>query len=461
MSIEDDLRRSGARLAEHRARPDSSVLLRRRSRRGRVAAGATLMVALLLGVVLVRSTSEQSTTVYIDRPGVGTSAPGTSSGNRPVGTVALGAGPSTLLAADGSVLGEVPRDLDASWRDGFTRAATRELLDVPAIRAALADAGLGAAGDDELLALVADAGLRISTTLSPPAQGAAEQLVAAQENDSSAGVQRTIVVLDPGTGRVLALAGRAWPRQAGPTLRPFLMAAALEQGLTADEPIADPPTFEGRMPDGSTYRVGGGGGADATVHDVLVEGSPTAWMQLIATGRLDPAGVDDLVERVGIGEAFNPAVISAPLGVEDVGMVELAGAYQVFANDGRWAKPHLVLRIEGPHGGRIYDASEGSSSVISPTTAAAVQQAMTDRLCCGPGARGPLPASIAPQWGYGGNDETRREAWFVGGANGVVALAWIGQTAPPAPDVNGLLGDEAETPWRALMTSPAGTFPGG
>ena len=102
-------------------------------------------------------------------------------------------------------------------------------------------------------------GLTIRTTLNPPSQAVAEQaLLDAIPADDPSGVAATFTAVEPGTGRVQALAvnqafgdeegqtklnlalGGSSGMQGGSTFKPFVLAAAIEQGIPLDLTLEAP-----------------------------------------------------------------------------------------------------------------------------------------------------------------------------------------------------------------------------
>ena len=154
-------------------------------------------------------------------------------------------------------------------------------------------------------------------------------------------LQAALVAMDPATGEVRAMVGgrnfdqsrfnRATQarRQAGSAFKPFVYAAALEQGFTAatvitglGNPIA---TLQGQwVPDDH-----GGSGA-MTMRAALRTSSNRAAVQM-----LQQVGIPTAVryaQRLGIGSL--PAVPSLALGSGEVTLLSMTSAYSAFANQG-------------------------------------------------------------------------------------------------------------------------------
>src|SRR5262249_10792297 len=128
---------------------------------------------------------------------------------------------------------------------------------------------------DDRYRLLFTGGLRITTTLDPGVQAAAQDAVSSAlpyPSDPDAAV----TVLDPRTGYVRAMGGGDpqdyWAndaagrvnlatgaggsgRQTGSAFKPFALVTALEQGISPDTTFAAPASIDLPLPDGGTWHV--------------------------------------------------------------------------------------------------------------------------------------------------------------------------------------------------------------
>ncbi|MGB3518730.1 MAG: transglycosylase domain-containing protein, partial [Elainellaceae cyanobacterium] len=162
--------------------------------------------------------------------------------------------------------------------------------------------------------------------------------------------QGAIVTLDSATGEILALVGgtdyqasqfnRATQalRQPGSTFKVFAYAAALELGISPGTSYSCAPlTWQGQSFDGCRS---GGGSMDMYTGMALSE-------NVVALRIAQEAGLDRVVrnaQRLGIESELNP-VPGLILGQSEVTLVELTGAFGVFANEGVRNPPHTIRRI--------------------------------------------------------------------------------------------------------------------
>ena len=175
-----------------------------------------------------------------------------------------------------------------------------------------------------------------------------------------------IVAMDPHTGRVLAMVGgfsydqsqfnRATQalRQPGSSFKPFVYAAALDNGYTpsigrdgrADRDRSGPAaasgrrrTIEGKFYGPSTLRFG----IEQSRNVMTVRLAQDIGMPLIA----------EYAKRFGVYDNL-PPYLSLALGAGETTLLRMVGAYAMFANGGRKITPTLIDRIQDRYGHTIY-----------------------------------------------------------------------------------------------------------
>lgn len=205
-------------------------------------------------------------------------------------------------------------------------------------------------------------GLQIYTTLDRKMQQLAQELIAGLperglDEEGKRQPQGALVALDPATGYVRAIAGgrdynetklnRALiPRSPGSSFKPFLYAAALENGYTAADKIAcEPVEFnEPGLPEPYAPTDFGGGfhHRELTVREALALSCNVA-----AIKTHDEIGREKMVEmaaRLGIDNPLK-AYYSLPLGTLEVTLLELTAAFAPFANGGYRVEPIMIRRV--------------------------------------------------------------------------------------------------------------------
>ena len=193
-------------------------------------------------------------------------------------------------------------------------------------------------------------GVDVTTALDADIQLLCEHAVS--EAAEKGGFSSAVVVMKPATGEIVAMAvsgdyfdGKdgqvntaVSPRPAGSTLKPFLVALAMERGLaTPDRRLVDSPiSFKGYRPANFDGRYRG----LVTVRDALVLSLNVPFVRL-----LDEVGVESFAEELralGFGHVpEDPAScgLGMAIGNVEVSLLELVRAYGVLARggDGRFA----------------------------------------------------------------------------------------------------------------------------
>lgn len=268
--------------------------------------------------------------------------------------------------------------------------------------------------------------------------------------------QAALVALDPKTGNVLAMVGgrdyaesqlnRATDarRQPGSTFKPFVYAAALEDGMSPVQLFSDSPR-EFVYDRNKLYRPANFGGGytkrDVTMRTGLVKSLNVVTVDVALQTGL--ARIANLAERFGLPKPERYP--SLALGTKEVTPLELAAAYAAFVNGGRRVKPKVVLSVDEPLAQPVAD-DETDAQVISPTTSYMITNMLSDVIDHGT-AR--ASRDLVTGTATAGKTGTSRDGWFVGYTPNLVCAVWIGL------DDNeqlGLTGAEAALPaWTDFM----------
>ena len=304
---------------------------------------------------------------------------------------------------------------------------------------------------------------KIYTTIDLDLQRLAENALQ-QQLDHLAAVYKTraakpqgaLVALDPKTGNVLAMVGghdyaesqlnrvTDARRQPGSTFKPFVYAAALEDGMSPVQTFSDTPR-EFVYDRNKIYRpanfAGGYSLRDVTMRTALVKSLNVVTVDVALQTGL--ARIANLAADFGLPRPERYPAMA--LGTEEVTPLQLAAAYAVFANGGHRVEPKVITSIGEPPASHINNGGN-SAQVISPTTAYMITNMLEAVVDHGTAraARGALKGiSFAAKTG------TSRDGWFVGYTPNLVCVVWIGF------DDNqqlGLTGAEAALPaWVNFM----------
>jgi penicillin-binding protein 1B len=274
--------------------------------------------------------------------------------------------------------------------------------------------------------------------------------------------QAALVALDPHTGNVLAMVGgRSYAdsqlnrvtdahRQPGSTFKPFVYAAALEDGMSPIQTFMDAPR-EFVYDRNKTYRPANYGGGysmrEVTMRTGLVRSLNVVTVDVALQTGL--ARIANLSTRFGLPKPERYPALA--LGTEEVTPLELATAYSVFVNGGLRIYPKVIASVSEPPGTHNLPPTE---QVISPTTSYMITNMLTAAIDRGTArkARGAVPGTA-----IAGKTGTSRDGWFVGYSPNLVCAVWIGF------DDNtqlGLTGAEAALPaWSEFMKEAVAVRP--
>ncbi|PTM98924.1 penicillin-binding protein 1A [Mycoplana dimorpha] len=287
-------------------------------------------------------------------------------------------------------------------------------------------------------------------------------------------VQGGLVAMDPHTGRVLAMVGgfsyaqsefnRATQamRQPGSSFKPFVYAAALDNGYTPASVIMDAPIEI--VAGGQVWRpqnYGGGAAGPSTLRLGIEKSRNLMTVRLAQDMGMDL--VAEYAERFGVYDKMYP-VLAASLGSGETTVLRMVSAYAVFANGGKQIKPSLVDRIQDRYGKTIFSHEERTcegcntaewqnqeepvltdnrEQVLDPMTAYQITSMMEGAVTRGTAAgKVKLDRAVAGKTGTT-NDE--KDAWFVGYTPDLVAGLYIGFDSP-APLGRGATGGSLAAP---------------
>jgi len=273
-------------------------------------------------------------------------------------------------------------------------------------------------------------------------------------------VQGGLVAMDPNTGRVLAMVGgfsyaqsefnRATQamRQPGSSFKPFVYAAALDNGYTPASVILDAPieivtggqvwkpeNYGGEAGGPSTLRTG----IEKSRNQMTVRLAQDMGMELVA----------EYAERFGIYDKMLP-VLAMSLGSGETTVMRMVSAYAVIANGGKQIKPTVIDRIQDRYGKTIFRHEERAcdgcnangwanqeeptlvdnrEQVLDPMTAYQITSMMQGVVLRGTAA-GKIPVKDRDVAGKTGTTNDEKDAWFVGFTPNLVAGLYIGFDTP-------------------------------
>jgi len=274
-------------------------------------------------------------------------------------------------------------------------------------------------------------------------------------------VSGAIIVMDPHTGRVLAMAGgfsyavsqfnRATQayRQPGSSFKPFVYAAALDNGYTPSSVVLDAPI---KVDQGNNQGMWepknyGGNYAGPSTLRLGIEKSRNLMTVRLAKDMGMPL-VAEYAKRFGIYDQMQP-VLAMSLGAGETTVMRMVSGYSVIANGGKKINPSMIDRIQDRYGKSIFtheervcDACNATSwndqdepvltdsreQVLDPMTAYQVTSMME-----GVVQRGTAPVVKkvnAPIAGKTGTTNSEKDAWFVGYSTDLAVAVYVGYDTP-------------------------------
>ncbi|MGE0024738.1 MAG: penicillin-binding protein 1A [Hyphomicrobium sp.] len=271
-----------------------------------------------------------------------------------------------------------------------------------------------------------------------------------------------LIAMDPHTGRVLAVSGgysfamsqfdRALQakRQPGSSFKPFVYAAALDNGykptsIILDEPIEieqgpgqdiwKPQNYEKDESHGpTTLRVG----IEKSRNQMTVRLAQDMGMPIIT----------EYARRFGIYDDLLP-VLSMSLGAGETTLLRMATAYCMIANGGKSVRPTLIDRIQDRWGKSVWrhdarectgckadhwanqeepDIPDDRKQIVDPQTAYQMTSIMEGVIQRGTATS--LKRLNRPLAGKTGTTNEEKDAWFVGYTPDLVVGVFIGYDTP-------------------------------
>ena len=274
-------------------------------------------------------------------------------------------------------------------------------------------------------------------------------------------IEGAMIVMDPHTGRVRAMVGgfsyaesqfnRATQayRQPGSSFKPFVYAAALDNGYTPSSVVLDAPFS---LDQGGAQGIWepknyGGGYAGPSTLRLGIEKSRNLMTVRLAKDMGMPL-VSEYAKRFGIYDDLSP-LLSMSLGSGETTVLRIVSGYAVLANGGRKITPSFIDRIQDRYGKTIFrhdervcddcnatqwtgqpepDLVDDREQVLDPMTAYQITSMLEGVVRSGTGAV--VSKLGVPVAGKTGTTNDEKDAWFVGYTPDLVAGVYIGYDNP-------------------------------
>ena len=254
--------------------------------------------------------------------------------------------------------------------------------------------------------------------------------------DQEPQAQAALICLETETGQVKVMIGgrnfresqfnRATQsrRQPGSAFKPLIYAAALDKGYTPATALIDSPVVFRETDMDFTWKPKN---YEDTFHGrTLFRKALAKSMNVITVKILKDIGVDyaiDYARNLGITSHLNRN-LSIALGSSGVSLLELTGAYSVFANRGFQVEPVFITKIVDRDGKMIEETALTRKKVVSESTAYIMTNLLEGVVKNGTGWR--VKALKRPTAGKTGTTNDLYDAWFLGYTPRYVTGTWVG-----------------------------------
>jgi len=274
-------------------------------------------------------------------------------------------------------------------------------------------------------------------------------------------ISGAMVVMDPQTGRVLAMVGgfsydqsqfnRASQalRQPGSSFKPLVYAAAIDNGYTPSTIVLDAPIEIDTGPGGGVWKPENYGGkfyGPSTLRFGLEQSRNVMTVRLAQD--IGMPLIAEYAKRFGVYDDL-PPYLSYALGAGETTVLRMVTAYSMLDNGGRRVKPTLIDRIQDRYGHTIYKHDEREcrgceadkwhdqpepilldrrEQVIDPMTAYQITSMMEGVVQRGTAT---VVRDVGkPVAGKTGTTNDEKDVWFIGFSPDIVCGVYMGYDKP-------------------------------
>lgn len=254
-------------------------------------------------------------------------------------------------------------------------------------------------------------------------------------------MQAGLMSMDPTTGFIKAWVGGinhkyfkydhvniAAKRQVGSTFKPLVYTLAIDNGWS---PCYKAPNqrvvfedYENYSPDNADDKYND---PEMTLYRGLQFSVNNIVMQVMKQlGPTAPKSVIELARKMGIQSEL-PPYPSIALGVADISVYEMVGAFSTFANKGVWTEPIYVTRIEDKNGNVIREVVPHKVEAMSEQTAYIMEKMLERVTAHGTAAKVKymyqVPGAVG---GKTGTTQNYSDGWFIGITPTLATGIWTG-----------------------------------
>ena len=336
---------------------------------------------------------------------------------------------------------------------------------------------------------VENGGLKVITTLDYDLQQKMEDTVAKWSPQMQANFNASnegMVAIDPKTGQILAMVGSRdyfndaidgqvnvtlAERQPGSSFKPFVYATAFEKGYTPDTVVYDLPTqfstscspqdnLNDTPPCYSPQNYDGEFRGPISFRDAIAQSRnvPSVKVLYLAGIKDSLATAQDLgITSLGGSGQYGLTLV---LGGGEVSLLQMTGAYAVFANDGVKNPPTGVLSVTDQNGSTLEQYQSNPTRVLDPQITRQVSDILSDDNARAPdfGVQGPLYFAGADVADKTGTTNDSRDAWVIGYTPSMAVGAWAGNNNN-TPMVKQIAAFIVTPMWHEFMAYAISKYP--
>lgn len=254
-------------------------------------------------------------------------------------------------------------------------------------------------------------------------------------------MQCGLMSMDPGTGYIKAWVGGInhkyfkydhvninAKRQVGSTFKPLVYTLAIDNGWSPCYKVPNQRVvfedYENYSPDNADDKYND---PEMTLYKGLQLSVNNIVMQVMKQlGPSAPNSVIDLARKIGIKSEL-PPYPSIALGVADISVYEMVGAFSTYANKGVWTEPVYLTRIEDKNGNVIREVVPRKVEAMSEQTAYIMEKMLERVTAHGTAAKikylYQVPGAVG---GKTGTTQNYSDGWFIGITPHLATGIWTG-----------------------------------
>ena len=294
--------------------------------------------------------------------------------------------------------------------------------------------------------LVFGGGLKVTTSLDPELQAAAEQAIGGRL--AGVGPSASLVAIENKTGEVKAMVGgtdfaktpfnlaTSGRRQPGSAFKPFTLIGALQKGVSPGRTFAsaprcyDVPNSKGEKFCPKNYEDNYSG--ITTLASATAQSDNSVYAEL-GVNTVGPNTIARIAHRMGVRSPLSRNLAMTLGGLkEGVTPLEMAYAYSTLANDGNriWGtlgpssrSPVAIEKVVNPDGGVRDENRVRKTRVLPYGLAQQAKSLLAGVITSGTGTAAQIGEFAA---GKTGTTENYGDAWFVGFNKDLTVAVWVG-----------------------------------